>query len=59
MIPELSLLVSLNHNRDKSASMELFDLSRERVKKFYSNEEVSGGKLVIRNSPQIFYSTSH
>ena len=43
-IPNTSLLVSLNHHHNKSASMEIFDISfKGQARKIYSFEETFGG----------------
>ena len=42
-IPDTKLLVSLNHYSQKSATMEIFDISSQSVKKIYSFDEVVGG----------------
>mgnify|MGYP006933351247 CR=1 FL=1 len=39
-IPKSPLLVSLNHQREKAAKMEIFDISKKPVKKIYSSEEI-------------------
>ena len=45
-IPNTSLLVSLHHNRQTSANMEVLDISKnEEAKKIYSLGEVFGGNL--------------
>ena len=45
-IPNTNLLVSLHHNAWESASMEVFEISKEEwVKKIYSLGEVSGGNF--------------
>ena len=45
-IPNTKLLVSLHHNWENSANMEILDISKKgQAKKIYSLEEVSGGKV--------------
>lgn len=45
-ITNTSLLVSLHHNTDKSANLEIFDIAKQtEVKKIYSLGEVSGGNI--------------
>ena len=47
-ISDTQLLISLNHVFGKLAKMELFDISKkDKVKKVYSFQEVSGGKLLF------------
>ena len=45
-IANTKLLVSLHHKWDKSANMEIFDISKKaQAKKIYTLGEVSGGKM--------------
>ena len=45
-ISNTNLIVTLNHNAEKSVSMEVLDTSNKReAKKIYSLEEVSGGEF--------------
>ena len=47
-IPNTKLLVSLNHNSDKSANMSVFDISeKDQIKEIYSLGEVSGERIII------------
>lgn len=44
-IPNTRLLVSLNHDDEVSASMEVYDISKQdQVQKIYSFEEIRGCK---------------
>ena len=48
-IANTGLLVSVHHCYDNSANLEVFDVSRKRqVKKIYSFEEVSGGRIIVK-----------
>ena len=43
------LRVSINHCSSVSANLEVFDVSRkEQVRKIYSFEEVSGGRIILK-----------
>ena len=45
-IPNTKLLVSLHHNREKSANLEIYDISNKaHIRKIYSLGEVSGSKI--------------
>ena len=48
-IANTGLLVSINHCSSVSANLEVFDVSRkEQVRKIYSFEEVSGGRIILK-----------
>ena len=43
-IPNSKLLVSLHHDCDRSANMEIFDVSKKNhIEKIYSHQDVLGG----------------
>jgi len=47
-IANTGFLVSVHHSYQKSANLEVFDVSQKgQPKKIYSFEEVSGGKIFI------------
>ena len=47
-IANTGLLVSLHHNYNQSANLEVFDVSRKgQTKKIYSFEEISGSRIII------------
>ena len=47
-ITNTGLLVSVHHCYDKSANLEVFDVSRKgQTKKIYSATEVSGSRLIL------------
>lgn len=48
-IANTKLLISLNHVMDKSANLEIFDISCKTMKKIYSFEEVHGCNLESTN----------
>ena len=46
-IPNTTLLMSLHHNYEESAKLEIFDISRkDQINKIYSFEEVRGGDFI-------------
>ena len=53
------LLVSLHHDWNSSANLEVFDVSRKgQVKKIYSFEEVSDSSIIVKNCLMIIPSSS-
>ena len=46
-IPNTKLLVSVNHNYNNSANLEIYDLSQKKKRKIYSFEEVRGCNNLI------------
>ena len=50
-IANTKLLVSVNHCFDKSANLEVFDVSRKgQARKIYSFEEFSGSNIILLKS---------
>ena len=49
-IPKTQYLVSLLHSYEKSASMEIFDISKKgKIKRIYTSEMLIGGKMFTLN----------
>ena len=49
-IPNTKLLVSLQHNWEKAANLEIFDISKkDRINNIYSFGEVSGSSIIYLN----------
>ena len=59
-VANTGLLVSVHHSNDKSANLEVFDVSRKgQARRIYSFEEVSGGRILVKIHLIICLVTGH
>ena len=55
-IANTGFLVSVYHFYDKSANLQVFDISRKgQVRKIYSFEEVTGSRIIVINFPHYYH----